>query len=380
MDLALTEEHSLLQKTAREFVTKNASLRRLRTLRDTRDPLGYSRELWKQMAELGWPGIVFPAEYGGAALGHTHLMVVLEELGRGLAPEPLLSNVLLAGSAILLAGSPAQREALLSPMIAGDLLLAFAHQETGPRYNPRYVETRATGTAGGWTLRGRKAPMIDGCGADRIVVSARIAGEPADPDGLALFVVDAHAPGVELESQYRIDSRNSAILHLADVSVPADALLGSPADAGTILQTILDRATIGLAAEMLGGMLAALEMTLDYLRTRKQFGVPIGSFQALKHRAALMYIETELARSAVTAAHQAIDDGRDDIARLASLAKARCSDAFVLIANETIQMHGGIGMTDEHDAGFFLKRARVTALTLGDAPFHRDRFAARAGY
>lgn len=381
MDLALTEEHTLLQTTAREFLARNSSFRRLRTLRDSQDPLGYSRDLWKQMADLGWPGIIFPAEYGGSGLGHTHLMVVLEELGRGLVPEPIMSNVLFAGTAVLLAGSEAQRRAILPPMIAGDLLLAFAHQEAaGPRYDPHHVTTSATRDAAGWTLHGTKAPVLDGYGAERIVVSARVAGSPGDPVGVGLFLVDAHTPGVTLEPQHRIDGRNCAILHLDGVRVPADAALGATDAAGNLLQRVLDRATIGLAAEMLGSMLAALEMTLDYLRTRKQFGVAIGSFQALKHRAALMFTETELARSVVMAAHQAVDEDRDDVARLASLAKARCSDAFVLIGNETVQMHGGIGMTDEHDAGFFLKRARVAALTLGDAPFHRNRYAALSGY
>jgi len=380
MELVLTEEQTILQKTAREFLAKSSSSKRLRALRDSKDPLGYSKDLWKQMADLGWPGIIFPAEYGGSELGHAHLMVVLEEFGRGLVPEPIISNVLLAGTAILLAGSAAQRQALLPPMIAGDLLLAFAHQEAGPRYNPHHVETRATADAGGWTLHGTKLPVLDGYGADRIVVSARVAGAPTDATGIGLFVVDPHTPGVTLERQHRVDSRNSAILHLAGVHVGADAVLGTPDGGAGVLQTVLDRATIGLSAEMLGSMLAACDMTLDYLRTRKQFGVVIGSFQALKHRAALMFVETELARSVVMAAHHAIDEGRDDVAKLASLAKARCSEAAVLIGNETVQMHGGIGMTDEHDSGFFLKRARVAELTLGDAPFHRNRYAELAGY
>jgi alkylation response protein AidB-like acyl-CoA dehydrogenase len=380
MNLVLDEEQSLLQQTARQFVSESSSLRRIRALRDGRDPLGYSPDLWRQMGRLGWLGIPFPLECGGAGLGSTELMVVLEELGRGLMPEPVVSSVLLGGMAVLLAGSAAQRQAFLAPMIAGELRLALAYEEPRSRYNLTHVETRATPNGTGWRLQGEKVHVLDGFGAERIVVSARVNGAAAEPAGIGLFVVDTQAPGVALEREWRIDSRNAAAVRLNAVPVGADAVLGAPDAGADVLQATVTRATIGLSAEMLGSMTAALELTLDYLKTRKQFGVSIGSFQALKHRAATMYIETELARSAVLAAHKAADEGSADLPRLASLAKARCSDAFVLIANEMIQMHGGIGMTDEHDAGFFLKRARVAAVTFGDAAHHRNRYAELQGY
>jgi alkylation response protein AidB-like acyl-CoA dehydrogenase len=380
MDLILTEEQSLLQETAREFVSKNSSLRRIRALRDSRDPLGFSRDLWTEMAKLGWLGITFPEEYGGAGLSHTDLMVVLEELGRGLMPEPVLSTVVLGGTAIARGGTREQREALLPRIAAGDLLMALACQEPGSRYNPYHVEARATPAGSGWVLNGMKVHVLDGYGADRLLVSARSSGATADREGITLFLVDPQTPGLSVERQWRIDSRNAAIVRLEDVTVATDHVVGTADQGGALLGAVIDAATNGLCAEMLGSMTAALEMTLDYLRTRVQFGVPIGSFQALKHRAAKMYIETELARSAVMAAHKALDDNSPEIAPLTSIAKARCSDAFVLIANETIQMHGGIGMTDEHDAGFFLKRARTAAVTFGDAAYHRNRFAELRGY
>jgi len=380
MDLVLTEEQALLQDTAREFVSGHSSVRRIRALRDSRDELGFSRDLWREMAKLGWLGIIFPEEYGGAGLGYAELMVVLEELGRGLVPEPVLSNVLLAGTAIAMGGSDSQRQALLPPMIGGDLLLALAYQEPASRYQPHHVETRATRGASGWVLNGEKVHVLDGYGADRILVTARTAGAVGDAEGIAIFVVNADAPGLSIEREWRIDSRNAATVRLRDVAVGPDALLGGEGQGGALLASVIDRATVGLCAEMLGSMSATLQLTLDYLKTRLQFGVAIGSFQALKHRAAKMFIETELARSVVMAAHKAVDEQTPQVGALASLAKARCSDAFVLIANEGVQMHGGIGMTDEHDIGFFLKRARVAELTFGDAAYHRNRFAALHGY
>ena len=380
MEFVLTDEQELLQTTAREFVTKNSPLRRVRALRDNRDQLGFSRDLWTEMAKLGWLGIIFPEEYGGAGLGYTELMVILEELGRGLMPEPVIANVLLAGNAIGRSGSPQQRDAVLPRLIAGDLLLALAYQESRSRYNPHHAETRADKTANGWKLTGEKIQVPDGFGADRLIVSARTSGAASDSAGITLFLVDAHLPGLRIERQWRIDSRNAALVHLQNVIAGDTDVVGSVGQGAEVLDAVLTCGTIGLCAEMLGSMNAALAMTLDYLRTRVQFGVPIGSFQALKHRAAKMFIESELARSAVMAAHKALDENNGQAAELASIAKARCSDAFVLIGNEAVQMHGGIGMTDEHDVGFFIKRARVAAMTFGDAAHHRNRLAQQRGY
>jgi acyl-CoA dehydrogenase len=297
-------------------------------------------------------------------------------------PEPFVSTVLLGTTALLLGGSAAQKKEQLAPIAAGARLVTIAYQESGSRYDANKVATRATKSGNGWTISGEKIQVLDGHVADRLIVSARTSGAGADANGITLFVIPADTPGITIERQSRIDSRNVALVRLDAVKVDADAVLGAVDAGGALLGRVLDRARIGLSAEMLGSMQAAFEMTIAYLKTRTQFGVPIGSFQALKHRAAKMYIELELARSAVMGAHRALDEQRDDttIARLASLTKARCSDAFALIGNECVQMHGGIGVTDEADIGFFFKRARVAEMTFGDAAFHRDRTARLEGY
>ncbi len=382
MALALTEEQEILRRTAREFVAGRSSWKRIRALRDDPAGDGFSRELWAEMARLGWLGIVVPEEYGGAGLGWTELMLVQEELGRGLMPEPMMGTVLLGATALLLGGSDVQKRAHLPAVTGGERLLALAYQEPASRFAWHHVETRADPSGAGWTLRGEKAHVLDGQAADWFVVSARTAGGPHDQAGVTLFLVPRDARGVGVERQRRVDSRGAALVRFDGVAVGADAVVGGAGDGAALLGRVLDRTAIGLSAEMLGGMTACFEMTIDYLKTRTQFGVPIGSFQALKHRAARLFVELELARSLVLAAHRALDDGADEprIARLASAAKARCSDAYVLAGNEGVQMHGGIGMTDEHDVGFFLKRARGAELTFGDAAFHRDRIARLDGY
>ena len=376
MDLVQTEEQALLQSTAREFVSGRSSLRRIRSLRDSGDD-GFSRDLWREMAQLGWSGIVFPEEYGGVSLGYMDLMGIMEEMGRGLMPEPMLSTVLLGSNALLLGGSGPQKAEHLPAVAVGDRFLALAYEEAQSRYRLHHVEARAEAAGGGWKLHGEKTQVLDGGVADWLVVTARTAGGHAERVGVTLFLVRADAPGVVIERQHRLDARNVAVVRLKGVEVGRDAVLGDVDQGSELLERVIDRATAGLTAEMLGSMSAAFEMTLEYLKTRVQFGVAIGTFQALKHRAARLYVETELARSAVMNAHRVIDEGRDDgaIARAVSVAKARCSDAFLLVGNEAVQMHGGIGMTDEHDIGFFLKRARVAAMTFGDSAYHRDRVA-----
>jgi acyl-CoA dehydrogenase len=380
MSFVLNEEQLLLQDSAAAFVREKSSLRRIRALRDGKDADGFSRALWQEMAALGWLGMIFPAAHGGLGLGYGDLAVVLEEFGRGLMPEPWLSTVLLAGNAIALGGSSEQQQEILPPLIAGERLLGLAFQEMRGRYDIHHVETRAERGDGGWRLSGEKRFVLDGHVADQLIVSARTGGATGDAGGITLFLVDPHAPGVTVQRQSLLDSRNAAIVQLDGVAADERATVGGVDQGGGLLSDVIDRATAGLCAEMLGGMTALFQMTLDYLKTRQQFGVPIGSFQVLKHRAAAMFIETELARSAMLAAVTAIDQGAPQQARTISVAKARCADAFLLVANEGVQMHGGIGMTDEHDVGLYFKRARVAEMTFGDAAFHRNRFADLNGY
>ncbi len=377
MQLVLSEDQELLAKTAADFAAEHSPLSRVRKLRDSDDPDGFSRDLWKQMAELGWVGIPFPESYGGAALGLADLAVVLEALGRKLAPEPFLSTVLLGGQALLLGGSAAQQDAWLPRVVAGERLLALAWQERGSRYEMRRSATRAERKGSGWRLSGEKVQVEGGFGADLYLVSARVDGPG---EALGLFLVEPGAAGLEVVRQRRIDSRNVALLRLSGAEVAERAAVGAVGGAGALLERVAERATVGLCAEMLGAMSESFERTLRYLKDRVQFGVPIGSFQALKHRAAELFIQIELCRSCVMAAARAVDGGLAEAPALVSLAKARCSDAAMLVAHEGVQMHGGIGMTDEHDMGLYLKRARVAEQSFGDSAWQRDRWARLGGY
>ena len=379
MALVLTEDQELLAQTARDFVRTTSPLSRLRALRDGQD-MGFSPDIWQEMAQLGWAGILIPEEYGGAGMGLADLAVVLEAVGRNLAPEPFLSTVLLGGQLLADAGSPEQKQAWLSGIATGEKILALAYQEARSRYDLNRVATRATAEGDAWRLSGEKIQVLDGENADALIVSARTNGEDTDQGGLTLFLIAPDTPGVALIPQTRVDDRAAALLNLDGVKVGAESIVGTVGQGFQTLSHIVDLATVGLCAEMLGGMSQIFEYTLAYLKTREQFGVVIGSFQALKHRAANVFMEIELCRSVVMAAANAADAGESNLALLVSLAKARCSDAFVLATNEGVQMHGGIGMTDEHDAGLYMKRARAAEMTFGDAAWHRDRWARLRGY
>ena len=380
MALVLTEDQELLAQSARDFVRDRSPVSRARALRDAGDDGGFSHDLWREMGALGWPGILIPEDYGGTGMGLADLVVVLEAVGRTLAPEPFLSTVLLGGQLLTHAGSEAQKQAWLPGIAAGEKIVAVAYQEARSRYDLHRVAARAEKRDETWVLSGEKIQVLDGRHADLLIVSARTAGDPDDRDGLSLFLVAPAAPGLSVTPQTRVDGRAAALVHLDEVEVGSDAILGPAGDGLRILASVVDLATVGLCAEMLGGMSQMFDDTLAYLKTREQFGAPIGSFQALKHRAARVFMDIELCHSAVMAAARAADAGGADFPLLVSLAKARCSDTFVLATNEGVQMHGGIGMTDEHDAGLYLKRARAAEMTFGDADWHRARWAALRGY
>lgn len=379
MSLVLTEEQQILQQTAQEFIAANAPLTQLRKLRDSNDDLGFSRELWKEMAQLGWVGLAEEEIYGGSGLGAAELGILFEECGRTLAATPMLSTAVLGAGCIRRGGSSEVKSAILPAVAAGDKLLALALDE-GPRFSPYSIETTATAADDGYKVTGRKAFVLDGHAADHLVVVARTSGVTRDRDGLTLFLVDQEAAGLTVQRTAMIDTRNAAIVELADVAVPAARVLGEVGQGADILDLVLETATACLCAEMLGAMSHSFDTTVSYLKTREQFGVKIGSFQGLKHRAAHMFAELELARSISLEVLRAIDENGNDVPTLVSVAKARCSDAANLLSREMLQMHGGIGMTDEADIGFFLKRAQVTEQTLGNGDYHRDRFASLQGY
>ena len=382
MSLVLSEDQQLLKDSAKAFVDQNAPVSVLRGLRDSKDAQGYDQNLWRQMLELGWAGMAIPEAYGGFEFGYGGLGVVLEESGRTLVSSPLIATVLLGASAINELGSDAQKSEFLPQVVSGELLLALAIDEK-PHHRPCRIETSAVKSGEGYVLNGCKTFVLDGHIANKLVVVARTSGAIDDEAGLSVFLVDAAAEGVSINRSWMVDSRNSAMLSLNNVKVGADALLGAEGDAYTSLTRVLDIGRIGVAAEMLGSMQQAFEITLDYLKQREQFGVLIGSFQGLQHRAAEMYSEIELCKSAVRAALAALDDADKtdaDIAEFASIAKAKLSEVATLVSNEAVQMHGGIGMTDEYDIGFYMKRARVAAAFLGDALFHRERYASLNGF
>jgi alkylation response protein AidB-like acyl-CoA dehydrogenase len=348
-------------------------------MRDGGAPLGYDPAAFAEMAEMGWTGVIIPEEYGGSDFGYVGLGLILEETGRTLTASPLLATALAGASAIILGGTDAQKLAWLPRIASGEAVATLAVDE-GAHHAPQKVALAATKTEGGYVLSGAKTFVLEGMAAEVFVVSARTSGAPADSDGVSLFLLPADANGLTRKALKLADSRGAAILTFDNVRVGADALLGSEGAGGPLLEKILDRARAGLAAEMLGAATQAFETTLDYLKTRVQFGQVIGAFQALQHRAAKMFTELELARSCVEAALAAIDSGSPDVPELVSLAKAKAGDTLHLVSNEMVQMHGGIGMTDAHDAGLYLKRARAAETTFGGQSYHRDRYARLQGY
>jgi len=379
MSLVLTEEQELIKQSAAEYLKENSPVTHLREMRDSEDSTGFSKKLWKEMAELGWAGIPFAEEVGGAGLGFAELGVLLEECGRTLAPYPFLSTVVLGGGAVALGGSEAQQQAILQGVCKGETFVALAFQETG-RFSPWAIDAKAEKAEAGFRLSGEKIFVLDGHVADHLVVAARTSGSAGDREGITLFLVDPATEGCTVTRTIMVDSRNAARVELSGASVAADAVLGEVDRGADILDVIFDRAAAALSAEMVGLTSEVFERTVDYLKTREQFGVRIGSFQGLKHRAAAMFCEVELAQAVVLDALRALDEERPYASRTVSAAKARCSDAASLVTCEGLQMHGGIGMTDEEEIGLFLKRAKAAELTLGDAAYHRDRFARLTGF
>ena len=381
MAMILNEEQTMLKDSAKDFCATNTPIGQLRKLRDEANADGFDRATWGSMVELGWAAIPWDEEHGGLAFGYKGLGVVTEESGRTLTASPLYASIWVGGTVINVAGSDAQKAELLPQLAAGEMLLALALEESH-KHNPYGISTTATANGDGYTLDGSKTFVLDGHVADKLIVVARSSGEAGSRQGLSLFMVDREAQGVTVTRTLMADSRNAANVVLSGVQVGSDALIGELDKAADALDQALDIARIGLTAEMLGGIQECFERTVEYLKERKQFGVAIGSFQALKHRAADMFCEIELSKSCVLEALTALDEGRDreEIAKLASLAKAKVGETFNLVSREGIQMHGGIGMTDEFDIGFFIKRAAVAEQTFGDVNFHRNRYGELEGY
>ena len=379
MAFVLSEEQTMLRNMAKQFFSEQVPVTNLRQLRDDDSEDGFDRDVWKQIVELGFAGILIPEEMGGTGFGPMGIGIVMQEAGRTLAASPLYSTAVLGAGMIMAAGSENQKKELLPQIAAGELLLALAIDETN-HHNPANIAMAATRDGDDFVLSGEKKFVIDGHIADKLIVATRTSGEAGDPKGISAFLIDASTPGVTITRTHMVDTRNAANISFDGVKVQSDALLGSADGAYPELENVLDMGRVCLSAEMLGGIETVFDTTLTYLKERKQFDAIIGTFQALQHRAAEMFCEVEICQSVVLDALSALEERRNDIPRAASLAKARLSDASRLITNEGVQMHGGIGMTDAVDVGLFLKRARVQAQMLGDANFHRSRYADLGGY
>lgn len=380
MSLRYSDEQRLLADSARDFLAARSPVSAQRRLRDEAADLGFDAQLWRDAVELGWSAIPFPEAFGGLDFGCKGLGPIFESMGRNLSATPLLSSVVLAGSLLHLAGNSTQQTQWLQAMIGGEQRLALAVDERS-RHAPSHIALEAKAEGQGYRLHGEKFWVVDGLGADAYVVAARTSGQPGDTQGISLFLVPADTHGLTVSALSLIDSRNSARLQLDGVLLGRDALLGALGEGWTALETALDRGRTCLAAELLGMAEQLFETTLEYLKTRVQFDTAIGTFQVLQHRAAQMYVDLALSRSALMAALATLDDAGHDArvrARLVSLAKWKAGDTAIKVANEAVQMHGGIGVTDELDVGLYLKRVRVAQSCLGDRDFHCERYSAHA--
>ena len=379
MAFVLNEEQTLVRDTARAFLADNAPVAHLRQLRDRRDADGFSRALWKKFAELGFCGILVPEALGGSSLGYVEAGLVMQEIGRNLTPSPFLSTALVGATALLRDGNKARNDELLPKLAAGDLLLALAVDEH-TKHAPSATALKAERSGNGFALTGDKCFVADGHVADFLIVAARSAGAPGETDGITLFLVDAKAKGVETERTVMVDAHNAARIKFNRVAVDADAVIGEVDRGWALLEGVLNVGRAAVAAELAGVGEGAFGRTLSYLKDRKQFGQPLGSFQALQHRAAHLFTELEITQAAVLKALQVLDADFDRAAMIVAVAKARAGMSTTLAVQEAVQMHGGIGMTDEFDIGFFMKRARVGAELFGDAGFHADRIARARNY
>jgi alkylation response protein AidB-like acyl-CoA dehydrogenase len=374
MPLILTEEQNMLRDSARDFLAEQAPVAQLRQLRDSADASGFSRDLWGQFAEMGFTGVLVPESHGGLGLGPVEAGVVMDRIGHQLCASPFLASAIVAVTALRQGGTAAQQQQWLPKLASGQAIATLAVDETA-KHRAQGFKTLARADAAGWLLDGAKTLVLDGHVADLLIVAASL------PDGqTGLFLVDPTAAGVTLERTVMVDAHNAARLQLQAVHLGADALLGTPQSGGPALQAALDAGRAAVAAELLGLADEVFDRTVQYLKDRRQFGKAIGEFQALQHRAAHLYSELEISHAALIGAQQALAAEPLTAGPAVALAKARAGRTATLAVQEAVQMHGGMGMTDAFEIGFFMKRARVLQELWGDANFHLDRLAQQRGY
>lgn len=374
MALIINEEQQMLKTSTKEFLDLKSPLSSLRDLRDNSYKT-YDKELWMEMVEMGWTALTIPEKYNGLNFGYVGLGQLLEEMGRKLTLSPIVSTVLLSSTLISLSKNEILKAKLFQEIMNGSKLVSVAHEE-GVHHNPNMLNSLLSKKGEGYVLNGNKNFVIDGSVSDYLIVSSK------DESGsnTMLVLVDSKSDGISFNNKVHMDSRTYSDISFNNVKVEESSFLSQGNDGNSILEKTFDIARVGLAAEMLGSIQEAFEMTMNYLKEREQFGVKIGSFQALQHRSAIMFGEIELCKSIVLKSLQAIDSDDSNLPKLASLAKAKLGMTFKLVSNEAVQMHGGIGVTDDADIGFFLKRARVIQRTLGDSNYHLDRLAKMNNY
>lgn len=377
--LALTEEQVQLAESAKALLSEKAPVSQFRRLRDTGDPDGFDRNLWHTFAQMGWAGILLPEQYGGVDFGFVGAGLLCEQMGRRLVASPFLSTSVMAATSLRHGGSPAQQSRWLPAIAEGKVLVSIAVDE-GRKHDPVTTALTATARGNGFVLTGEKTFVVDGHVADAFVVTARTAGCRGDADGLTLFLIEHGMPGLAVERTLMVDSRNAARLHVDGLQVDGAAVLGAVDRGVVLLEATLDAGRAAVAAELLGIAVEVFERTVAFLKERHQFGRPLGSFQALQHRIAHLYCEIEMLRSAVLAALRAFDADPWSAGPIISMAKAKAAEVARLSVSEALQMHGGMGMTDELDIGLFMKRARAGAELYGDAAFHADRVARHRGF
>lgn len=378
MAMTYNEDQSMLRDSARDFMKTEAPVAHLRKYRDMDCKDGFSHDLWKQFSEMGFTGILIPETDGGLGMGHVEAGIVLEEIGRNLSPSPFLSTSVVAVEA-LKAADKAMRDRWFPGILAGETVIGIAIEE-GKKHHPEKIALKAERSGNGFKLSGAKQFVVQGSSADMLIVAARTGGAVGETDGLTLFAVEKGASGLSLDAARTVDSAMAARVAFDGVEVTADAVIGDVDGGWAVLSKMLNAGRTGSAAEMVGVGTGAMDLTFDYLKQRKQFGRVIGEFQALQHRAAHLYGEMEMARSAVLKAQNFLDEEDPRAELYASVAKAKAGLACSLSVREGVQMHGGIGMTDEYDIGLYMKRDRALAEFMGDIYFHADRVAKLNGY
>ncbi|MEE2704529.1 MAG: acyl-CoA dehydrogenase family protein [Pseudomonadota bacterium] len=373
------EELAILRDSVRNFLTTNAPVDQLRRIRDENNPDNFCRKTWQEMADLGLLGVLIPEEFNGVDMGYTAAGLISEEMGRTLTASPFLSTAIVGASAINIFGSENQKKTFLKKISEGKLIFSLAIDES-LKHSPNLVTTKAERWNNGFKISGSKNFVIDGSVADYFICSARTSGDDNSTEGITLFIIPSGLKGISINKSNSIDSRNISNITFDNVEINSDSILLEIDKGFTALEKILDIGRACIASEMMGISEECLNRTINYIVERKQFGVSVGSFQGIQHRVSHLFSEIEVTKSLVKKTLRLLDNKDDNTALMVAAAKSKSGEICQLASQEAIQMHGGVGMTDEYDIGFFLKRSRVADAFLGNSKFHINQFAVLRGY